>query len=100
MFKNEFIPIKGNVQIEDGIQKMLEFAIKYKMVKKCESGYTKTEDKVGSQRIEFCKNLLQSYIDSYHIVAETIYSLKENSVVIEQQKLVKILSISANMQIF
>jgi hypothetical protein len=91
MFKNEFIPIKGNIQIENGMEKMIKFAIKLKMVKKLQDGYTKTEDKVGSQRIEFCKNLLQSYIDSYHIVAETIYSLKENSVVIEQQKLVNYL---------
>lgn len=61
------------------------------MVKEINGGFTATDDKNGQHKVEFCKNLLQSYIDSYHIVAETIYSLMELSVVIEQKDLVSYL---------
>ena len=62
------------------------------MIKKVEgAGYIITEDKQGLQKIEFCKNLMQSYIDSYHIVAESIYSLMELNIVSEQKDLVNYL---------
>jgi hypothetical protein len=35
---------------------MLEKAEKMKMLKQIEGGYTMTDDKIGNQKIEFCKN--------------------------------------------
>jgi DNA-binding transcriptional regulator YhcF (GntR family) len=92
MFRNEFIPIKHNIGIETGVLKMLNYAEKQGIVKKVEgTGYIITEDKKGLYKIEFCKNLMQSYIDSYHIVAQSIYNLMQLSIVIDQKDLVKYL---------
>ena len=91
MFRNEFIPIKHNVGTEAGVLQMFDYAQKQGMIKQVEGGLISTENKHGLQKIEFCKNLMQSYIDSYHIVAESIYSLMELSIVIEQKDLVNYL---------
>jgi hypothetical protein len=42
----------------------------------------------GKQRETFISNLLLSYIDTYLIVAETLYSIMELGITIEQNKLV------------
>ena len=51
-------------------------------------GIIKSEDKNGNMKIEFCKGLMQSYIDTYYIVAESLYSIMEVQVIIEQKKLI------------
>ena len=54
-------------------------AIKHKMaeIDKESGGIIKSEDKNGNMKIEFCKGLMQSYIDTYYIVAESLYSIME-----------------------
>lgn len=39
-------------------------------------------------KVEFCKGLMQSYIDTYYVVAESLYCIMEVQVVIEQKKLI------------
>ena len=56
MFRNEFIPIKHQIQTGTGVLDMLEKAEKMKMLKQIDGGYTMTDDKIGNQKIEFCKN--------------------------------------------
>ena len=45
-------------------------------------------DRIQLLKLEFFKNLLQAYIDSYLVVLYAIYGIMENGTVIEQQKLV------------
>ena len=72
---------------------MLDYAQKHKMIRKIEDGLLlRTEDKKGLQKIHFCKNLMQCYIDSYHLVAESIYSLMGLGVDVAQEDLINYLS--------
>jgi hypothetical protein len=45
-------------------------------------------------RVRFLKDLLQSYIDTYSVVAQTLYILKENGATIDQPKLTNQLHMS------
>lgn len=54
-----------------------------------ETGYfSLPTDRIQLLKLEFFKNLLQAYIDSYLVVMYAIYGIMENGTVIEQQKLV------------
>jgi hypothetical protein len=46
------------------------------------------DDVHGKQKDHFIHSLLASYIDTYLIVAETLYSIMEHGITIEQNKLV------------
>lgn len=61
--------------------KMLKFDEEQGLVEKC-------DDVHGKQKDRFIHSLLASYVDTYLIVAETLYSIMELGITIEQNKLV------------
>ena len=61
--------------------KMLKFDTEQGLIQRC-------NDVHGNQRDGFIHSLLASYIDTYLIVAETLYSIMELGITIEQNKLV------------
>ena len=70
--------------------KLIKTGDELKMLKfDTENGLVSRPEEVhGTQRDGFIHSLLASYIDTYLIVAETLYSIMELGITIEQNKLV------------
>jgi len=82
--------LKGDKFDQQEVMGLLKVAKDLKMLKvDLERGVVERSDEGhGSQRDQFIHSLLASYIDTYLIVAETLYSIMELGITIEQNKLV------------
>ena len=91
IFKNEFSLLKGESFDAKAFLAHLKTANKLNMIKlDLEQGIvTKSKDLHSRYKIHFVKNLLQSYIDSYLIVAQSILKIMDLRIIIEQKKLVQ-----------
>ena len=70
------------------IENILNRALKLKMIKRGEGNkMVQSEDIHGKQRVEFLRDLLQSYIDSYFVVLESLNLLLDHGNNIEQKYL-------------
>lgn len=82
--------LKGDKFDKEAVMKLLKIGKDLNMLKiDLDKGIVERSDEGhGGQRDNFIKNLLTSYIDTYLIVAETLYSIMELGITIEQNKLV------------
>lgn len=97
IFKNEFLSMDGpGLLDEDKVKEILSVAHERKIaVVDFEKGQVSLAlTRVTKNVLKFLRGLLQSYVDSYLVVAQTISCLQEAGVTIEQRKLLSQLHLS------
>ena len=97
IFKNEFLFMDGPAVLDEQKIKQILVVAHEKGIADVnfETGeIVPIENSVAKNSLRFLRDLLQSYVDSYLIVAQTISCLQEMGVTIEQSKLLSQLHLS------
>ena len=80
IFKNEFVPLERKTNFNESFATLIDTAINQQqmaVIDKESGGFMPTDDPAGLMKIDFCKDLMMTYIDTYIVVINAVYNLME-----------------------